>query len=158
MCVRVCVDAHLRCNIHDEFCCNLSVFREAAKQKQRARESGKSALTWHLHMPFSATGVPPGPLRVPKHFEVNKLLIFSISTDDSMVSSRETEKREEERVSWRRVYLADGAVSLALHLMLSCIWRHPLKTNKLMYYLWGIKAHDTGRRSLNLCKQHAAAM
>lgn len=43
--VCVCVDVRPRCNIHDEFCCNLSVFQEAAKQKQRERESGKSALT-----------------------------------------------------------------------------------------------------------------
>lgn len=61
---RQSVFVYPQCNIHDEFCCNLSVFREAAKQKQRQWEIGKSTLTWHLHMPFNGPGALPSPVRV----------------------------------------------------------------------------------------------
>lgn len=148
MCVHVCA---MQCNIHDKFCSNLSVFCASGKQRERETHLTSAYAIQHLQGGHTcASG------RLPKHFEVNKLLIFSTGADDSMASSWGREKRGEERrrkevnrgEGWseeqreteerssrglisprRRACLADGAVSLALRLMPSCIWQAPLKTH-----------------------------
>lgn len=69
------------------------------RRLNRNKESGEWEISAHLTSAYAIQSAwrSAGPRRLPKHFEVNKLLIFSISTDDSTVSSRETEKQEEER-------------------------------------------------------------
>lgn len=70
------------------------------RQLNRNKESGEWEISAHLTSAYAIQSAwcSAGPRRLPKHFEVNKLLIFSISTDDSAVSSGETEMQEEERL------------------------------------------------------------